>query len=38
MDLNTKDLEKEIINGQFSANEKLHANHLHITIKDSDIL
>lgn len=38
MDSNTKDLEKEIINRQLSANEKLHAHHLHVTIKESDIL
>lgn len=38
MDLNTRDNVAAEANQQFSANEKLHADHLHITITEAKLL
>lgn len=38
MDTNTQDLKNHIPNQQLTPNETLHATHLHITIKDENIL
>lgn len=38
MDGNTRDAMPPVPNAQFSPNEKLHANHLHLTIRDPKIL
>lgn len=38
MEVNTHDQNPQVANEQLSSNEKLHANHLHVTVSEPEIL